>query len=342
MVGKKQYSIIFIVFSTLLITGLHYVIPQARTHPTILEELYYMPIFAGAIIFGMKGALLVFSLASASYLPFFFGPWVGPSPLDLLDRLLHVAFTAAFAVFAGFLIERDRRRREELGKERYLAGVGRAAAEIIHDLKSPLLAVSGFAKRIKEGRTDPSRGAEIIMEAAQAMEKTTLDILAFARPAELNIKDEEVADVLGRVHDTCSEKARRLGIRLSLDLPESRLIASMDSSQIQRALINLVDNAIDASGEGETVTVTVRAKGKHLVLDVVDHGSGMDTETLESLFTPFFSKKSHGTGLGLASAKKMVDLHRGTIFVKSSQGIGTKVTIRLPLVQTGSTQEESV
>lgn len=340
MMGKKQYSVIFIVISTLLITGLHYVIPQARTHPTILEELYYMPILAGAIIFGMKGALLALSLASASYLTFFFDPWVGPNPLDLLDRLLHLIFSAIFAVFGGFLVERDRRRREELGKERYLAGIGRAAAEIIHDLKNPLLVVSGFAKRIKEGRTDPSQGAQTIIEAAQTMEKTTLDILAFARPAELNLNEEEVTDVLKRVHDTCIEKALKLGVRLSLEVPQTRLKVSMDSAQIQRALINLVDNAIDASKEGETVNVTALAEGKHLAICVADHGSGMDKETLKKLFTPFFSKKSYGTGLGLATAKKMVDLHRGTISVKSRQGVGTKVMVRLPLEQTGSTQEK--
>lgn len=335
MMGKKQYYIILIGASTLLITGLHYVIPQERSHPTILEELYYMPILAGAIVFGMKGALLAFGLASSFYLPFFFGPWVGPSSLDLLDRLLHLIFTAIFAVLAGFLIERDRRQREELGKERYLAGIGRAAAEIIHDLKNPLLAISGFAKRIKEGRTDPSRGAQIIIEAAQTMEKTALDILAFAKPTELNLKEEEVADVLRKVHDTCIEKAGKSGIRLSVEAPQGRVRVSMDSAQIQRALVNLVDNAIDASRDGEAVNVTALAEKKHLVIRIVDHGSGMDKETLGNLFTPFFSKKSHGTGLGLATAKKLVDLHRGTISVRSSQGAGTEVTVRLPLEQAG-------
>ncbi len=328
---KKKYYIILIVGSTLLITGLHYVIPQERAHPTILEELYYMPILIAAVIFGMRGSLLTFALASLSYLPFFFGTWAGPSQLEFLDRLFHLIFSGVFAVFAGFLIERDRRRREELGKERYLAGVGRAAAEIIHDLKSPLIAISGFAARIKEGKGEASRVAQMIIETAQSIEKTTAGILGFAKPAALDLKEEDVATLIKRVYDTCLEKARKSEIKLSADMPPEGLRVSMDSLQMQRALTNLVDNAIDASEEGQTVNVRTMVERNYLIIRVVDHGSGMDKETLENLFTPFYSTKSQGTGLGLATAKKIVDLHRGVILVKSRPGAGTEATVRLPL-----------
>jgi two-component system, NtrC family, sensor histidine kinase HydH len=337
---KKRYYMILIVGSTSLFTGLHYTVPQERVHPTILEELYYVPILAGAVIFGMKGALLAFGLASLSYLPFFFGAWVGPSPLEFLDRLLHLVFSGVFAVFAGFLVERDRRRRDELGKERHLAGVGRAAAEIIHDLKSPLIAISGFATRIKEGKGETAGTAQMIIEAAEGMEKTTTGILGFAKPGDLDLKEEDVADVLNRVRDTCLEKARRVGIKLSVDMPPERVRVSMDSPQNQRALINLVDNAIDASGEGQTVNIKARAGRKRLIIRIADQGSGMDKETLENLFIPFYSKKSRGTGLGLATAKKIVDLHQGTISVKSRAAAGTEVAVGLPLKQTSREREE--
>ncbi|MBP7527064.1 MAG: HAMP domain-containing histidine kinase [Syntrophorhabdaceae bacterium] len=338
--GRKRYYMILIVGSTLLITGLHHIVPQERVHPTILEELYYMPILAGAVIFGMKGALLTFGLASLSYLPFFFGAWVGPSPFEFLDRLFHLIFSGVFAVFTGFLIERDWRRREELGKERYLAGVGRAAAEIVHDLKSPLMAISGFAARIKEGRGEAARAAQMIIDAAQTMEKTTAGILGFAKPADLDPKEEDVADLLNRVLDTSLERARKSGIKLSVDMPPERLKVSMDSLQIQRALTNLVDNAIDASEEGQVVKVRTTVERNYLSIRVVDHGSGMDKETLGNLFTPFYSKKSQGTGLGLATAKKIVDQHRGAIFVKSKPGAGTEVTIRLPVGKAGHEREK--
>jgi signal transduction histidine kinase len=328
---KKKYYIILIVGSTLLITGLHYVIPQERPHLTIFEELYYMPILVAAVIFGMRGSLLTFALASLSYLPFFFGAWAGPSQLEFLDRLFHLIFSGVFAVFAGFLIERDWRRREELGKERYLAGVGRAAAEIIHDLKSPLIAISGFAARIKEGKGEAARAAQMIIETAQTIEKTAAGILGFAKPADLDLKEEDVAALIKKVCDTCLEKARKSEIKLSADMPPEGLRASMDSLQMQRALTNLVDNAIDASEEGQTVNVRTMVEGNYLIVRVVDHGSGMDKETLENLFTPFYSRKSQGTGLGLATAKKIVDLHRGAILVKSRPGAGTEITVRLPL-----------
>lgn len=337
---KEKYYIILIVGSTLLLTGLHYLVPQDRAHPTILEELYYIPIVTGAVIFGMKGALLTFGFASLSYLPFFFGAWLGPSPIEFLDRLFHLIFSGVFAVFTGFLIERDWRRREELGKERYLAGVGRAAAEIIHDLKSPLIAISGFAARIKEGKGEAERAAQMIIEAAQSMEKTTMGVLDFAKPADLDLKEEDVVALIKRVCDTCLEKARKSEIKLSADMPPEGLRVSMDSSQMQRALMNLVDNAIDASEEGQAVNVRTIVERNYLIIRVVDHGSGMDKETLENLFTPFYSRKNQGTGLGLATAKKIIDLHRGAILVKSRPGAGTEVTIKLPLGKAGHEKEK--
>ncbi|MEO0248656.1 MAG: HAMP domain-containing sensor histidine kinase [candidate division WOR-3 bacterium] len=329
--GRKNYYILLIVGSTLLITGLHYMIPQERSHPTILEELYYMPILAAAVIFGMRGALLIFGLASLCYLPFFFGAWAGPSRIDFLDRLFHLIFSGLFALFAGFLIERDWRRRDELGRERYLAGIGRAAAEIIHDLKSPLVAIAGFAMRIKEGKGDATQAAQMIVETAQGMEKTAVGLLGFARPVELELKEEAVADILRRVYDVCQEKARHAEVTLNIDMPGEQVMVSLDGLQMQRALTNLVDNAIDASRKGQSVNVRILVEGEHIAIRVRDHGSGMDADTLHNLFVPFYSTKSKGTGLGLATAKKIIDQHQGTIHVESRPGTGTEITVRLPL-----------
>ncbi len=104
----------------------------------------------------------------------------------------------------------------------------------------------------------------------------------------------------------------------------------MDGFYMQRALINLINNAIEVSGQGQEVIISCATKKNHVLISVKDFGPGMDPETLENAFVPFYSKKDRGTGLGLTIAKKIVEGHNGKIYVKSQPGLGTEVIIELP------------
>ena len=108
---------------------------------------------------------------------------------------------------------------------------------------------------------------------------------------------------------------------------------SVDGLRLQRALTNLVTNAIEASPKGQKVLLTLQADQEKVVIGVRDQGAGMDEETLENIFVPFFSKKSQGTGLGMAIAKKVIEAHGGEINIRSQPGHGTEVRIELPFTQ---------
>ena len=320
--------IIFIVVFSLLITFFHLWVFQKDPTHIVLEELYYIPILVGALFFGLKGALITCLFVSLLYLPYFFGHWA-IGFLGVADRVLHLLFTGGFASMAGYLIERDKKTLKKLEKDRYLTGLGQAAATIVHDLKNPLITILGFARRLQVGKGDPGTGLQTIVDSASKMDEIVTDVLNFAKPVHLETKEEDIRGILEQAVAWCKAKADAARISLSSDLPGEPVIISVDGLRLQRALTNLITNAIEASHEGQEVRLTLKKDDEKLLIQVKDQGAGMDRETLENIFVPFFSKKAQGTGLGMAITKKVIDAHQGKIFLQSQPNRGTEVLIEL-------------
>ncbi len=330
MTLPRKLIIGFIVTFSLLTTIAHlWIFQQDPTH-IVLEELYYIPILLGALFFGLKGALSTCLLVSLLYLPYLFGPWAAGF-LEVTDRILHLLFTGGFAFLAGYLIERNRKILKQLEKDRYLTGLGQAAATIVHDLKTPLLAILGFARRLQAGKGDTNTGLQTIVESALKMETIVTDVLNFAKPVQVETKEEDLREIVEQTAAWCKAKAEAAGIFIASELPAEPVLMSVDGLRLQRALANLVTNAIEASPTGQEVLLTLESDQEKVVIKVNDRGAGMDGETLENVFIPFFSKKSQGTGLGMAIAKKVVEAHAGEINIRSQPGHGTEVRIELPL-----------
>jgi two-component system, NtrC family, sensor histidine kinase HydH len=327
--AKRKRYWIFITSAAALISVLHFYLFTRHLPLVVFEELYYIPLFLGAFWFGSRGALAVYVLVSLFYLPFFFGDGAN-SALGLADRVLHLIFSGVFTFTIAFFVDRERKRGQEAEREKYLAGIGQVATAIVHDLKNPLIAILGLGQRIQEGKVNTDAAVQVIMNSARSMERIVNDVLDFARPIRLELKDEDVRTIVSRVYDLSAKKAEEKGVFLPLDLPAESVPVAMDGEQMQRALINLFNNAIEASDAGQKVVLTVTDAKSHLDIRIKDQGSGMDKEALQTIFTPFFTTKKGGTGLGLPIAKKIIEAHKGTIRVESQQGTGTEVRIQLP------------
>lgn len=324
-----KYHIAAIGAILILLALVHALIFQGLSPHVVLEELYYIPIFWGALRFGLKGAIVVYLLASLSYLPFFFGQW-SLTNLDLLDRVLHLLFSGLFAFLAGYLIDRDRRMRKQAEQDRSLRSIGQAATAIVHDLKNPLISILGFARRIREGKGNPAEAADIISSAAENMQKIVHDVLDFSRPLQLTCVEEDMGNIVRQAVDLCKTKAENAQVNLLIDIPEQSMGVEVDRFQVQRALVNLINNAIEASGNEQRVTISVSSGSSSLNIVIQDHGAGMDDGIIENIFTPFYTRKKGGTGLGMPIAKKIIDSHHGKITVSSRSGRGTVVTVELP------------
>jgi two-component system, NtrC family, sensor histidine kinase HydH len=326
----KKYTAVFIVVLIGCITYLQYsTISPVRTLHNILRELYYIPVFIGALTYGLAGALLSYLLVFCLYLPYVIMTWPG-SLFNETNRLLPLLLQGLFAVMAGYLVDRDRKNTSQLERERYLAEVGRIATVIVHDLKNPLIAIEGFARRIKEGRGNTDTSAHVILNSANHMQKILTSVLDFSRPLELNLKETDLRDIVKQAAESCRMQAEQREVNLSVDLPATPVCATVDSFYLGRAFVNLITNAIEASGKKQGVSLLLVVDKIMTTITIADEGSGMEKKTLENVFVPFYTKKIDGTGLGMPIAKKIIEGHLGKIHISTKHGQGTEVVIGLP------------
>jgi signal transduction histidine kinase len=329
MMSKITSHILAVVMLTTLITYLHFGVMRQFSPAVILEELYYLPLLLGAFRFGVKGTILTWLLVSAAYLPFFFGTWT-TTYSQLLDRILHIVFTTVFAFVACFLAVRERKRQKQAERERYLAGIGQVATVIVHDLKNPLISILGFVRRLREGKGDVIQAAQTIEGSAQDMQRIVNSVLDFAKPLQLDMLACDVRETIRQAVNSCQAKADALGVAVVLHLPPEPVSIAIDGFQVVRALVNLIDNAIEASHRGGKVTITVTVEYAELMIIIKDSGTGMNKEMLDHLFEPFYTTKSGGTGLGMPIAKKIFEEHGGSLQISSKLESGTEATARLP------------
>ncbi len=331
MISRRRSYVITIIISLLLITYLHYsTIPEIYSLHDIYREFYYVPVFLGALVFGLRGAALTYLFVLALYIPYIFISWTGSFTSEA-NKFLHLLLQGLLAFSAGVLIDRERMSREKLQKERYLSGIGQAATAIVHDLKNPLTAILGFAKRIKEGKVNADSNIQAIIDSAHGMQRTVNDVLDFAKPIRLELREEDIRHVIERACDICKTKAEEGEVKISYDLSSAPFRILIDRSQMERAIANLLSNGIDASGKGQTITINTVISGNSFFIMLNDQGSGMNKETLENIFVPFYTTKDNGTGLGMPIAKKIVDGHGGRMNIHSQPGRGTSITIELAL-----------
>lgn len=330
---RKTLYLIFIAASAAVITYLHYsTVEGIHALHDIYRELYYIPLLVGALAFGLRGAILTYLLVSFLYLPYMAQTWTGTIFFET-KRVLFLLFSGTFSFLAGYLMDRDSKRKKEMEKERYLAGLGQVSSAIAHDLKNPLVTIQGFARRLQEGKGNVNTAIQAIIDSGEVMQKIVHDVLDFARPIQLELKEENAAYVIKKACELCSGKAEEREVTILVNIPDVPLNINLDRVHMQRALANLISNAIEASGRGQNVSVSADPKEDSLSITIRDDGGGMDKETRENLFIPFFTKKSTGTGLGMPIAKKIIEGHNGKIDIVSNIGKGTHVIVRLHIKQ---------
>ncbi|MGL6094498.1 MAG: two-component system sensor histidine kinase NtrB [Fimbriiglobus sp.] len=226
---------------------------------------------------------------------------------------------------------------------RQYADLAELAGGFIHEIKNHINTLSLNLQLLAEDFETPTtprerkahdRCARLTDECRRLVELSN-DFLRFARLSDLAAVPTDVAAVVTRMVDFLAPTARVQGVEIEwfpADVPP----VPLDVEMFEKVLLNLMLNAEDAMPDGGTLTLQVRADGGWAVLDVIDTGCGMAPEIVEKAFKPFVTTKPGGTGLGLATARKIVLAHGGRIDIQSEPGRGTKFTIRLPLATTAA------
>ncbi len=235
----------------------------------------------------------------------------------------------------GFLAASlDTARQSIVERDRFLQMLQRGIA---HEVRNPLGGMRLFCDILSDelaGDADKLKHVEKIRREIGGLENVVNEFLDFTRDVVLNPKPQSV---MGFVRDLMAGymDLEQKGVILDFHVEPPDLEATFDADRLRRALFNLVNNAIQAMPKGGRLTIVARREADDWTLAVEDTGVGIKDEDLQHLFTPFYTTKDKGTGLGMPLAKKIVESHRGTIQLTSRHLQGTRVQIRLPLTIQG-------
>jgi two-component system sensor histidine kinase HydH len=248
------------------------------------------------------------------------------------------ALAAASLLGVGIvlLLREARRAREERAREheRRLATLGEMSAVLAHEIKNPLASLKGnaqllsqmLAKVLPEG-DKPRAKAERVVEETMRLEKLTNDLLRFVKTGGIQRESVDpsaiVRDAVAGVLAIAEDEAPVVNVTTD----GAPATWPLDAARIREVVINLVDNAVAA---GPPVEVRVSKKDKQLVIEVEDRGPGVPEADREKIFEPFHTGKTQGTGLGLAVARRVVELHEGTLAVHESPHGGALFRAEIP------------
>jgi two-component system, LuxR family, sensor kinase FixL len=225
---------------------------------------------------------------------------------------------------------------EQIAKSERLAALGQLVAEITHEIKNPLIMIGGFARQLSRIAQDEKSRTKltIITEEVQRLEKLILELSQIYRPQALSIEPIDINLLLTQIFSLSEEDCAALKITPALEIPETPLWVEGDSEKLKQVFLNLVKNAMEAMEKGGALKIRAERADGRAEIKIVDNGPGVQTNDQDKIFTPFFTTKHRGTGLGLSVSKRIIENHPGgTLNLDSVEGKGTTVSISLPLLR---------
>jgi len=231
--------------------------------------------------------------------------------------------------------------QERLVKSERLAAIGHLAAMVGHDLRNPLTGIKGAAYYLKTklgSKIDVTAREmlEVIEKDVEYSDKIIGDLLEYSREIRLELTETTTKSIL---KDALSLIKVPESVQI-LELTENEPEIKIDNDKMKRVFVNIIRNAIDAMSEGGRLKIKSGETNGNLEISFADSGVGMSKETMEKLWTPLFTTKAKGIGLGLSICKRIVEAHGGKISVESEIGKGTTITIAIPVKPKTESGEE--
>jgi two-component system CheB/CheR fusion protein len=227
----------------------------------------------------------------------------------------------------------ERKRSEALLREQEaLARLGEMAAVVAHEVKNPLAGIRGALQVIGGRMAESSRDRAIvgdIVARLDSLNEIVHDLLVFARPREIRPAPVSLAELVEGTAALLRKDPAYATV--NVQITGGRPTIQADAEQLQVVFLNLLLNAAQASGTGGEVRVDISSADGFSRVRIVDFGPGIAPEVRERIFEPFFTTKHRGTGLGLPTARRVIERHHGTIEFECPAGGGTVVTVTLPV-----------
>lgn len=319
----------------------------------LVQYMFFLPPVMAALWFGWRGAILSAIFTVVCYLPRLLLVWrEGPGyQADQYGEALDLFLIGAIL---GVLADRERRQRQELEattqqlsrtyrelqdnlehlkRAERLSAVGQLAAGLAHEIRNPLASIEGAADLLTPGAADDAMRAEfveIIKKECRRLGRLLTEMLSFARPRPPQFESTDVESIIDSVLTLVRASGhKQIEFRREVQAPLPTV--ECDAEQIKQVLLNLTMNAAQAMENGGEVTIAAARRNENVVIEVKDQGPGISEENMDKIFSPFFTTKKSGTGLGLTVAQQIVMRHGGVLMVHPNQPRGAVFSILLPL-----------
>ena len=235
------------------------------------------------------------------------------------------------------LREQLRQKDEQLERKNRLAALGEMAAGMAHEIRNPLAGIQLYASLLEGDLTDQKElltWAQKISIGVRNLDSIVCDILAFTHDQICNKKQICLRDLLRQVLDYVQAQHRLGGVEIDVAGVGADLVVQADENMLVRVFLNLIRNAIDATGSQGRVVIRAEdyaeEPGYQVRICISDTGGGIKPEVMERMFNPFFTTKDTGTGLGLAIVHRLVECHGGVISSSNNEIGGATFTLLFP------------
>jgi two-component system, NtrC family, sensor histidine kinase HydH len=346
-------------FVIVLITALHFLTPvdQIVWHE-IYQRLYYIPIIAAALLYGLRGGLAASLFTTLVYSPHIYLHWQhGHFDYSINQYAEIVIFNLVGGVMGalGDRLKLARERAERSAAERQkaydelqktfeqllqaekLSSLGELSAGIVHEVRNPLGAIKGAIEILEDELSPASPRREfsaLAKREVERLDKLVGEFLRFARPATLAAAPHDLNQVVESVAALVESQAAAQGVTIERHLAPGLAEVMVDAEQIRQVLLNLAINALQATPAGGRVVFRTSESDGVGAVEIEDTGHGIDEKILPKIFDPFFTTKEKGVGLGLSVAHKIVTQHGGRLTAAARDG-KTIFSLRLPLAKAG-------
>jgi signal transduction histidine kinase len=325
--------------------------------------LFFYPLLYASIIFRLRGVIVSGLVFLCILLPHVFIYETGPYSLYRIFIFAAFAFLLSGLVatllnylehqFANYIeilslnrelkesIRRLENTQKQLIQSEKLNAMGQIAASIAHEINNPLAGVLVYNKLLSKKLSNDSLDKEEALDTLYKMEsavshcsQVVRGLLDFARQSEPVFAPLEISKVIDQVISLIGHQAKMNNVEIIRNDAVNLSPVKGDPGQLQQVFLNLIINAVQSMPDGGTVTITTGSDENSLIsVSIKDTGQGIEPENMEKLFTPFFTTKESGkgVGLGLAVLQGILERHGGSIEVTSSVGVGSTFTVSLPL-----------
>ncbi|MFC4768408.1 ATP-binding protein [Effusibacillus consociatus] len=226
----------------------------------------------------------------------------------------------------------DKRILEErLRQAEKFAAIGQLSAGLAHELLNPLTVIKGFLQLYEKGDMQGTESWRILLDEVNKVSRLVNDFLLLTNPSAPKYQSISLQDLLVDVANEFASVAEHKQIQVHLDIETNFPDIMADLHQIRQVMVNLLMNAFDCLSPGGEIRIRSIRDNETIILSVFNNGPVIPNDIRPRIFDPFFTTKDHGQGLGLAISYRIVENHRGHMFVESLEGKGTTFTIQLPI-----------